>query len=278
MTEQDMVPEIATVTEIKDLTETDRFLKIKLAKPMDYKTGQFVMISIFGLGEVPISISSSPHVVGQEIIEIVVRNVGKITAKIHELKVNDKMGIRGPYSTCWPIEEGKGKNVVVIAGGIGLCPLRGAVLEFIRNKSAYKDVKLLYGAREPALLNFKDELQIWKGKIDTCLAVDAVPPDQDWNEHVGLIPTLFDTDKGKLPAENEHVLVCGPPIMIHFVCKNLEKRGIDPKNIFVSLERRMKCGVGKCGQCTVGNIHVCTDGPVFSLDQVKDIEGAVYLF
>ncbi|MFX0063282.1 MAG: FAD/NAD(P)-binding protein [Candidatus Hermodarchaeota archaeon] len=276
MTEQlNMVPDIGIIIDVKELTKTDKLFKIKLEKPMDYKTGQFVEISIFGYGEVPISVSSSQKVIGQEHLEIVVRNVGKVTREIHKLKVNDRIGIRGPYGTAWPIEEAKGKDLIIIAGGIGLCPLRGAVLEAIRQKNEYKSVKLLYGAREPSLLNFKEELQEWKDQINTCYTVDEVPKGQEWDENIGVITTTFDDN---IDVEDPQIMVCGPPIMIHFACKELEKRGIAPENIYISLERMMKCGVGNCGHCTVGPICICKDGPVFSLDKVKEIPKAVYLF
>ncbi len=271
-----MIPDVATVVETKEITKTDKLFKFKLSKPLDYKTGQFVEISIFGIGEVPISITSSAVVVGKDYLELVVRNVGKVTNEIHKLKVGDNAGIRGPYGTFWPVEQAKGRNLIVISGGIGLCPLRGAVLESIREKEKFKSIKLLYGAREPSLLNFKDELQDWKKIIDTCLVVDAVPKGEQWDGNVGIITSIFE---GRIdPKLDPIIMVCGPPIMIHFACKDLEKRGINPKNIYVSLERMMKCGIGNCGHCTVGNICVCKDGPVFPLDKVKDVKGAAYLF
>jgi NAD(P)H-flavin reductase len=272
-------PDLATIKAVTPVTETDAEFTLGLEVPMDYKTGQFVQIGVLGLGEVPISISSSIEVTGPKELRLVIRTVGRVTSAIHKMSVGDQLTIRGPFGTAWPIEEGYGKEVLLFAGGIGLCPLRGAVNEFIRQKSRFKSVRLYYGAQRPSLINFRDEIEDWKNEIKVLMTVDRVDPDESWTGDVGIITNLFENYAEDFkPSPEALVLVCGPPIMIHFVCKKLEALGYSDQQIYVSLERRMHCGMGSCGHCNIGHLYVCRDGPVFRLDQVKEIQGAVYLF
>jgi sulfhydrogenase subunit gamma (sulfur reductase) len=233
----------------------------------EYKSGQFAEVSVLGVGEAPISISSSPT--RPEAIEFSIRIVGELTNALHELQPMDKIGIRGPFGNFFPLEEMEGKNVLIIGGGIGLAPLRSVILNVLDNRAKYDKIDIIYGARSPQDLVFTSEYEEWQAVDNTRLHLTVDRGDEEWKGNVGLVPTFL---KEIHPSpDNTTSITCGPPIMIRFVIEALNELGFSSEHIITTLERRMKCGVGKCGRCNIGNKYVCLDGPVFTLKQLKEM-------
>lgn len=232
-----------------------------------FEAGQFNMLTLFGIGEAPISISSSPEV--KETFSHTIRHVGNVTNAIGQLKEGDVIWVRGPYGTGWPMEFLAGKNVLVVAGGIGLAPLRPVILELVNHRERFGRVEVLYGARTPLDMLYTDEFDNWSGKIRLLKTVDMVPPGLSWPHRVGVVTTLFDVMEST--PNNTVVLTCGPEIMMKFVVKGLKERGFAPEQIYVSLERRMSCGIKKCGNCQLGPKFVCRDGPVFAYAELAEL-------
>jgi len=239
----------------------------KLAASFSYEPGQFAQLSLLGIGEAPISITSSPC--NRGFLEFTIRAVGKLTRAMHQLGPADKIYVRGPYGNSFPFEEVKGKDLFFIAGGIGLPPLRSLINSVFDRREEFGSVKILYGAKTPDELCFKEELKTWKKIRDTEVLVTVDTPDEDWKENVGVVTTLW--HKTNMASSDGVAYVCGPPIMIRFVIPELIKSGLKDENIYVTLERYMKCGIGKCGHCNIGPMFVCIDGPVFSYSQLKEL-------
>lgn len=231
--------------------------------------GQFNMLYVFGAGEVPISFSGDPAKPKKLIHTI--RNVGTVTQALNQLKSGDMVGIRGPFGNNWPIEEAKSKDVVIIAGGIGIAPLRPAIYQFLRHRNLYHKVILLYGARSPEDLLYLDEVQQWRGRFDCEVLVTVDKGNEQWYGYVGVVTTLF--PKVTFLPENTIAMVCGPEIMMRFTIIELQKREVPDANIYISMERNMKCGVGYCGHCQCGPVFMCKDGPVFNYPKIKPIFG-----
>ena len=236
-----------------------------LAESFNYKPGQFVQVSLLGVGEAPISITSSPSRKG--FLELTIRAVGKLTRAIHQLKAEDRIYIRGPYGNSFPFEEVAGKDLYFIAGGIGLPPLRSVIKSVFDKRGDFGKIKILYGAKTPYELCFKEELETWKEVDDTEVLLTVDEPDEIWEENVGVVTTLW--DKTDMDTSYGAAFVCGPPVMIRFVIEKLLKSGFKDESIYITLERYMKCGIGKCGHCNIGEKFVCIDGPVFSYSQLK---------
>lgn len=259
------------ITEVKletkdTFTYALEYLGEKNPQKEEFKPGRFITLSIFGVGEAPFSLSS---LFKNGSFATTIRIVGNVTSFIQRCKEGEKVWIRGPYGRGWPIEEAKGRDILLIAGGIGLAPLRPIIHYIAENRSEYGRLEILYGARSPGERLFVDEIDLWKGMPNTFLksCVDCVPSGFSWNERVGVVTILFD---GLLTRPNNSiVMACGPEIMMHFVIKGLLKQGFSEDQIYVSLERRMKCGVGQCGHCMIGQKYVCKDGPVFSFSEIK---------
>lgn len=273
MSEQKIVtvPEIATIEEIKDEIVDVKTFYLKFDnKEIDgnfkFKSGQFIMCTIFGAGEFAVSLPPSPE---NDRFHITVRRIGKVTNALHDLQVGDKVGIRGPFGNGFPFEEIKGKNVIYVAGGIGLIPLRSSIVHVLQHRSDFGRILLLYGSRSPQDLMYQYMLEQWQ-KIEgfeTFITVDNGTP--EWKGNVGIITTLF--NKVEIPVENTVAFVCGPPVMFNAVIKELMQRGIKDDMIISTLERHMKCGVGKCQHCAIGRTLVCTDGPVYTYRQIKTL-------
>lgn len=261
------VPTKAKIEKVKKETSDTKTYTIRPLEggKWNFKPGQYNMVSLTGFGEAPISISSSPY--REETFDHTIRAVGSITNYINACKPGTEIGIRGPLGNAWPLEEARGKNVLIVAGGIGLAPLRGAIMQFFHDREDYGKIQILYGARTPGDMLFTDEFDEWRKQPDTefHLTVDAVPEGESWNHNVGVVTTLYEV--AQLNPENTIAMVCGPEIMMRFACRGLEKKGFYSPQIFLSMERRMKCGVGKCGHCQLGSKFVCKDGPVFSYDE-----------
>ncbi|MEJ5361057.1 MAG: FAD/NAD(P)-binding protein [Spirochaetota bacterium] len=273
MSEQKIVtvPEIATIEEIKDeivdvKTFYLRFDNKEIDGNFKFKSGQFIMCTVFGAGEFAVSLPPSPE---NDRFHITVRRIGKVTNALHDLQVGDKVGIRGPFGNGFPFEEIKGKNVIYVAGGIGLIPLRSSIVHVLQHRNDFGRILLLYGSRSPQDLMYQYMLEQWQ-KIEgfeTFITVDNGTP--EWKGNVGIITTLF--DKVEIPVENTVAFVCGPPVMFNAVIKELMQRGIKDDMIISTLERHMKCGVGKCQHCAIGRTLVCTDGPVYTYRQIKTL-------
>jgi len=236
--------------------------------PLKFIPGQFTMLSAFGVGEVPISVSGAADVDGP--LQHTVRDVGPVTHALSRTAVGDVVGIRGPYGTGWNVGEGADRDVVLVAGGIGLAPLRPAMLEVLHHRQRYGRVVLLYGTRSPEDVLYADELTRWeKLGVEVLITVDYGTP--SWGGRVGLVTSLI--PRAGFHPRSTLALVCGPEIMMRFTATALIDRGVNPDDVRVSLERNMRCGVGLCGHCQYRELFVCLDGPVLAYAQVSDLLG-----
>ena len=237
------------------------------ARRFDYRCGQFAELSVDGVGECPVSITSSPGV--QEGLEFCVRAVGEVTREICAMGVGGSIGIRGPFGRPFPLDELRGGKLLFVAGGIGLAPLRSLINRVLREREAFQDVTVVYGARTAADLCFRDELEEWRGGKGASVHVTVDRGGGGWQGHVGLVPDYVD-ELGMRKA-GATAFVCGPPIMIKIELQRFEAAGCDPSRVWTTLERKMRCGVGKCARCLVGSKYVCVDGPVFNLGELKNL-------
>jgi sulfhydrogenase subunit gamma (sulfur reductase) len=234
-----------------------------------YRAGQFAELSVTGKGEIPIGMASSPTEKG--FVMFTVNKVGLVSSCLHAMKVGDVMGVRGPLGNSYPWKRLEGANVVIIGGGFAFTTLRSSIVYMLHpdNRAKFKDIHVIYGARTPGLLLYRDELSEWEKRDDIHMhiTVDATD-DPDWKYNVGFVPTITE-QKAPTADENTYAIVCGPPIMIKFTQPVLDKLGYSHDKIIMSLENRMKCGVGICGHCNIGREFVCKDGPVFTLEQLS---------
>jgi anaerobic sulfite reductase subunit B len=228
--------------------------------------GQFVMVYMFGVGEVPISVSGPPENRGEPVV-LTVRAVGAVTTAICNSEPGAIVGLRGPFGNSWPVESASGGDVLVVAGGIGLAPLRPVVLHALAHRSEYGVASVLYGARTPQDLLYTDELRRWRDELAVEVTVDAA--DTAWLGRVGVVPKLV--GQADFRPESVWAFVCGPEVMIHFTVEALRERGVPDERIFLSLERDMRCGVGLCGHCQLGPTLICRDGPVYTQAQVAEL-------
>lgn len=263
-----IIPEIATVIEKRSLDKTHSLFRIvfdseKKRDSFTFRPGQFIMLSIFGVGEAPISITSSPDEKG--FIDLCVRKIGRLTTALHELEENSKVGIRGPYGNGYPVENMEGGNLLIVAGGLGIAPLRSMLRYALWHRDKFKQVSIAYGAKDVESVLFRDEMySIAERKDIKCLlSVDRVEEGALWKgHHVGRVTDLLDMID--MPLKDTSVAVCGPPIFYKFVLKKLLDLGYSKGRIYMSLERRMECGLGKCGHCVVGHKYTCIEGPIFT--------------
>jgi sulfhydrogenase subunit gamma (sulfur reductase) len=229
----------------------------------DFDPGQYVIVSVIGYGEAPLSISSSPS--KKDHFEITFRAVGNLTNALYRMKEGDKIGIRGPYGNGWPIEELRKKDIVIVGGGVGFPPLRSFIGYVLDHRNLFGKLTLFYGARDTDSLICKREFNSWK-KLENFEVLETVDEaNKCWKGNVGVVTTLF--TKTQLPKENKAALMCGPPIMMKFACKELKKLGFKEDEVYVSLEGRMECGMKRCMHCNIGEVFVCEDGPIFSLKE-----------
>lgn len=268
------LPVTARILKVTPQTALEKVFTIELPDGLSlgHRPGQFVEVSMLGVGEAPISISSSPSR-SNGTFELCVRKVGDVTNAIHRLEEGDFIGIRGPFGRGFPYEKFRGKDVLFAPGGLGLAPLRSLINQVLDERAMYGRVIILYGARNPAELLFKNELEEWskRGDIEFHITVDR--GDDSWTGNVGVITTLF--RKIAINPRNTVGITCGPPIMYRFVLMEFFGKGISEGNIYLSLERRMKCGVGKCGHCQINNVYACQSGPVFPYLEIKGLEEAL---
>jgi NAD(P)H-flavin reductase len=257
---------------IKKLTwETDDTFTLLLEqweserKEFNFLPGQFNMLYAFGVGEAAISISSDPHK-PKNLIHTIDKK-GIVTSALSRMKRGDIIGVRGPFGSSWPVEKAKGMDVCLVAGGIGLAPLRPVLYHLFRNRKDYGKIAILYGARTPLNLLYRVELEQWSKNFNVDVAVTVDRSDTSWKGHVGVVTNLFSYIN--LDAHATLAMICGPETMMHYTLLELVKRGIPQKQIYLSMERNMKCAVGFCGHCQFGPKFICKDGPVFALPQVK---------
>jgi NAD(P)H-flavin reductase len=233
---------------------------------LSFAPGQFNMLYVFGVGEVPMSISGDPTT--PKILVHTTRAVGAVTKAMRKLKVHDILGVRGPFGSHWPVEEAMGNDVVIVAGGIGLAPLRPVVYWILSQREKYGKVVLLYGTRSPADILFRRELEKWRARFDLEVELTVDRATSAWRGNVGVVTTLI--PRASFDPLSTVAMVCGPEVMMRYSVLELQKRGVESEDIYISMERNMKCGVGFCGHCQFGPTFVCKDGPVFRYDRIKE--------
>lgn len=267
------LPEIAKIVSIRRLTDLEKYFEIRLENQSEFSfiPGQFVQLSVFGVGEAPISISSSPF--DKDSIGVCIRRVGDVTSAIHRLEIDSYLGIRGPLGNGFPIEELKGKDILFIAGGLGLAPLRSMIYYVLEKRHDFGRVIILYGTKTPEEVLFRDELETWNKTEGLELTITTSRPDKNWSGKTGVVTRLIPFLK--LDPQDTYALVVGPPVMYKYALLELQEKRIPATNIILSLERRMKCGVGKCGHCQVNGVYVCLDGPKFSYQTLKFLPEAL---
>ncbi len=263
------VPELWQV--VQKRRETPYTYTLTLTPPENtrfhFVPGQFNMLYLFGVGEVPISISSDPA--QPDRLGHTIRAVGSVTRPLVALKPGAMVGVRGPFGRGWPIEEAKGKDVVIVGGGIGLAPLRPVIYHILRHRDDYGHLTLLYGARTPNELLYRRELKRWGGRFDMHVLVTVDRGVAGWHGNVGVVTTLFRQAERFFDPDNTIGLICGPEIMMRFTVREFQDRGVSNERIYLSMERNMKCGQGMCGHCQFGPLFVCKDGPVYTYEEIE---------
>ncbi|HLP72562.1 MAG TPA: FAD/NAD(P)-binding protein [Bacteroidales bacterium] len=274
MSENIYMPYLMEIENIIEETPDVRTFRLKFknqqdAEKFDFRAGQFGEYSVFGEGESTFCVASAPTRKGY--IECTFRKAGRVTNALANLEIGDTVGFRGPYGNTFPIEQWYGKNLLYIAGGIALPPMRCVIWNTLDLREKYKDITIVYGARTVNDLVYKHELKEWADRPDVKLITTVDPGGQtpDWKGEIGFVPAVV--EKAAPSSENTIAILCGPPIMIKFTMPVLKKLGFKDKNIFTTLENRMKCGFGKCGRCNVGKIFVCKDGPVFTYEELQTL-------
>jgi len=263
-----MTPEPYRVARLHDeLSDTFTLELEPIDRDISFEPGQFTMLYVFGVGEVPISVSGDPGRRGQ--LVQTVRSVGPVTDALQALSPGDYVGVRGPFGTSWPVKAAEGHDVVIMGGGIGLAPLRPAIYHVLNNRDRYKDFVLLYGARSPQELLYAQELQEWGGRFDMTVLVTVDVATRGWTGSVGVVTKLV--GRGPYDADDAVVFLCGPGIMMRYGAQSLLDQGVGAERIYVSMERNMKCAIGFCGHCQFGPTFICKDGPVFPFNDVQKL-------
>lgn len=265
------VPAVAVIDEIRDEIEDVKTFYFSFEDPavgasFRVRSGQFIMCTVFGAGEFAVSLPFGPE---NDRPHLSVRQVGKVTRALHELRPGDKIGVRGPFGNGFPFEEIKGKNVIYVAGGIGLIPLRSSIVHVLQHREDFGRILLIYGSKTAKELMYRYMIDEWK-KIEgfeTYFTIDN--PEPGWDDHVGFVHTLI--APASIPVKDTVAFVCGPPLMFNAVIGELGKAGLKDEAIVSTLERHMKCGIGKCQHCAIGRTLVCTDGPVYTYRQIKTL-------
>lgn len=270
------LPMGATITDVKRLTPWEKYFKFKMDNDEDlnYMPGQFMEVSMPGIGECPISITSSPTRNAGDRLEMVIRSVGNVTQALHQLRPGDRVGLRGPFGTSFPVKtKMRKKDLLIICGGLGHVPLKSVIEYVIDERHRYGHITILIGNRSPENRLFLEQILDWKQREDiTCMeTVDVADP--NWGGNVGPITTLL--PRVRLFSPDTICIICGPPIMYKYVLRGLEKLNLDKGNVYMSLERRMRCGVGKCGHCQINNVYGCQNGPVFTYKDILQMGEAI---
>lgn len=265
-----MVPHQSRVEKIIQETSDTFTLYLKLIDEsfsFQFQAGQFNMIYVFGVGEVPISVSGDPE--EPENLVHTIRAVGNVTQALRKVNKGDILGVRGPFGSSWPIKKCKGKDVIIVAGGIGLAPLRSAFYQLIRHRDDFGKISLLYGARTPDDILYWKELEEWRSRFDLQVRITVDHASTRWYGAVGVVPHLI--SKSRFDPENTLAMVCGPEVMIHYSVQELERNKVNKNDIYISMERNMKCAIGFCGHCQYGPKFICKDGPIFSYKEIEDL-------
>jgi len=255
----------AEVIDVIAETPTIKTIRFKPAEEITFKTGQFVEITILGVGEAPFTPSGKPSV--KDLMEVSVMKTGKVTAKIHELKKGDTIGVRGPLGQGYPIDSFKNKEVLIVGGGCGFAPIRSLIYELFDRSGEFKKIYFRGGCKTPKELVYKDETKEWGGRDDFDIKLTVDTGDKAWKGSVGLVTNLL--NEVPIDPAGGIAVVCGPPIMMKFVTQKLLALGFKENNIYLSMEKNMSCGIGKCGHCRIGPYYACKDGPVFTYDKIK---------
>lgn len=270
---------LAEITNIYKLTATEKLYQVQLQDPelrssFTFRPGQFVMLELPGIGEAPFSISSSPIRHGD--IELCIRAVGKVTKFLDRVKRGTQVGISGPFGTHFPVEKMENCDMYFIAGGLGIVPLRAPLCAILESRSKYGHVNLIYGATNPDKLLFTYQYDSWR-RFDIDLQITVDEADEEWRGNVGFVTTILEKKLAGADslAENAYAIVCGPPVMFKYVCDILTEAGLPIQRMFVSLERRMHCGRGKCCRCNIGSTYTCLKGPVFDYWTVLNLKEAI---
>ncbi len=256
------------VTETSDVKTFTLRLKDNPSSKLKYKPGQFMILSLPGYGEAPFTFASNPAASGK--FQISVKKAGALTNALHSLKEKDAVGFRGPYGNSFPLDKMRNKDLVFIAGGIGMAPLRSLIQYVFKNRKDYGKIEIIYGSRSPKEVVYKDEIKSWQDNLNTDAYLTVDTPDETWGGACGVVCSLF--PKIKLNPKTSVAILCGPPVMIRFAIIDILKLGFREEDIYISLERHMKCGVGKCGHCFIKGKYVCLDGPNFSYSEMKKLE------
>jgi NAD(P)H-flavin reductase len=258
------VPNVLRVARVRRETADVVTLDLTPALPFSFAPGQFNMLYAFGLGEVAISISGDPAKADR--IVHTVKAVGAVSGLLTRMRRNGVVGVRGPYGSCWPVADVAARDVVIIAGGLGLAPLRPAIYDVLAHRDRYGRVVLLYGARGLSDILYRRELEVWRRRLDVDIEVTVDHAAVDWRGNVGVVPALI--PRAAFDPERTVAFLCGPEIMMRFTIAALRDRGVAADRIYLSMERNMKCAVGQCGHCQFGPTFICHDGPVFRFDRV----------
>ena len=268
-----LLPREAEVVNAEMTTAAEKHLTLKLkdGSSFEYAPGQIVEAGLFGYGEIPLGLSSSPT--REDAFELVVRKVGKVSSALAKLEKGDSLTIRGPLGNGFPLDDLRDQDILIVSGGIGLCPTRSLIRYILDRRSEFKKFTLFYGTKSPSEMLFEEDLKQWRCSMDLDYHETVDRADEQWKGNVGVITGLF--AKAKDMHADTRVIICGPPVMYKFVIMELDKLGIPRENVFVDLERRMKCGVGKCGHCQINDKYVCLDGPVFRLSDIENLEEAI---
>ncbi|MDD4980163.1 MAG: FAD/NAD(P)-binding protein [Candidatus Omnitrophica bacterium] len=257
----------AVLEDIITESPTIKTFVLRPKEPFEFRTGQFIELTLPGVGEAPFTPSSDPNL--KDKIDVTIMNVGEVTALLHSSAKNISLGIRGPYGKGYPLDKFEGKDILIVGGGVGLAPLRSLLFSLFADIDKYNKVVLRYGARTANDIIYKEAIPHWakKKKVDLVTTVDMGSP--EWKGNVGLVTTILKD----LPLDLKKAIcvVCGPPIMMKFVTLKLLDLGFNPKDIYLSMEKNMSCGLGKCGHCRIGSYYICKDGPVFTYEQLKDL-------
>ena len=267
-----MLPYPGKLVEVRDLAAEIKLLRVELAAPgaetfKGWQPGQFAFVSAYGLGEAPFGIANMSQ--DGSLLDFAVARLGSVTTGLHELGEGDTVGVRGPLGNCFPMDKFKGKNLVVLGGGIGGAPLRPVIQTVLSQRLEFGSLTILWAARNQSLLVFTDEYDQWRAAPDTRLHLTIDQADPKWDHNVGLITDLL--KKVNPSPKNAITVTCGPPIMIYYVTRMLAEMGFTPEDNYVTLEARMHCGLGKCGRCNLGDKLVCVDGPVFNMLEVGNM-------
>jgi NAD(P)H-flavin reductase len=266
------LPREATIVRAARPTGSEMHFTLRMTdgQPMRFEPGQILEVSLFGYGEIPVGLASSPT--REHTFDLVVRTIGRVSTAVNALTRGQSLYVRGPLGRGFDLNQLRGHDVLIVAGGIGLCPTRSLIQYILDRRREFKRFILFYGARDPKQMLFLDDLAAWRASKDVEYHETVDRATQAWKGNVGVITTLFKHTK---IDPDTRVVICGPPVMFRFVIAEIDRLGIPRGHVFVDLERRMKCGVGKCGHCQINDKYVCVDGPVFSFAEIQNLEEAI---